>query len=70
MTLKKFFFSLMSSAFVLLNFFMGVIQCAYRGLLASKMYMTAKAIVANLISLIDTYGYVLNCARAYCTNRR
>ncbi|XP_052296068.1 probable trehalase [Citrus sinensis] len=40
-----------------------------RGLLASKMYMTAKAIVANLISLIDTYGYVLNCARAYCTNR-
>ncbi|KAK9187750.1 hypothetical protein WN944_019149 [Citrus x changshan-huyou] len=40
-----------------------------RGLLASKMYMTAKAIVTNLISLIDTYGYVLNCARAYCTNR-
>ncbi|KAK9202743.1 hypothetical protein WN943_012994 [Citrus x changshan-huyou] len=39
------------------------------GLLASKMYMTAKAIVTNLISLIDTYGYVLNCARAYCTNR-
>ncbi|KAH9719030.1 Trehalase [Citrus sinensis] len=29
----------------------------------------AKAIVTNLISLIDTYGYVLNCARAYCTNR-
>ncbi|KAH9775001.1 Trehalase [Citrus sinensis] len=40
------------------------------GLLASKMYMTAKAIVTNLISLIDTYGYVLNYARAYCTNRR
>ncbi|ESR52516.1 hypothetical protein CICLE_v10023271mg, partial [Citrus x clementina] len=40
-----------------------------KALLASKMYMTAKAIVTNLISLIDTYGYVLNCARAYCTNR-
>lgn len=40
-----------------------------RGLLASKMYKTAKAIVINLISLIDTYGYVLNGARAYYTNR-
>ncbi|KAJ9549793.1 hypothetical protein OSB04_022336 [Centaurea solstitialis] len=40
-----------------------------RGLLASKMYKTAKGIVLNLISLIDTYGYVLNGARAYYTNR-
>ncbi|GAV68695.1 Trehalase domain-containing protein [Cephalotus follicularis] len=40
-----------------------------RGLLASKMYETAKAIVTNLISLIHTYGYVLNGARAYYTNR-
>ncbi|KAH9685214.1 Trehalase [Citrus sinensis] len=40
-----------------------------RGLLASKMYKTAKAIVTNLIYLIDTYGYVLNGARAYYTNR-
>ncbi|XP_071702140.1 probable trehalase [Rutidosis leptorrhynchoides] len=40
-----------------------------RGLLASKMYETAKGIVLNLIDLIDTYGYVLNGARAYYTNR-
>ncbi|KAE8694309.1 putative trehalase [Hibiscus syriacus] len=40
-----------------------------RGLLASKMYETAKSIVTNLISLLDTYGYVLNGARAYYTNR-
>ena len=41
-----------------------------RDLLASKMYETAKAIVTNLISLLDAYGYVLNGARAYYTNRR
>ncbi|MCD7463292.1 hypothetical protein HAX54_050283 [Datura stramonium] len=41
-----------------------------RGLLVSKMYETAKGIVANLISLIDQFGYVLNGARAYYTNRR
>ncbi|KAK6263301.1 hypothetical protein QUC31_009117 [Theobroma cacao] len=40
-----------------------------RGLLASKMYETAKAIVTNLISLLETYGHVLNGARAYYTNR-
>ncbi|XP_038725509.1 probable trehalase [Tripterygium wilfordii] len=40
-----------------------------RGLLASKMCDTAKGIVNNLISLIDKYGYVLNGARAYYTNR-
>ncbi|KAH6818042.1 trehalase 1 [Perilla frutescens var. frutescens] len=40
-----------------------------RGLLASKMYETAKGIVHNLISLIDEFGYVLNGARAYYTNR-
>ncbi|XP_068635435.1 probable trehalase isoform X2 [Aristolochia californica] len=40
-----------------------------RGLLVSKMYNTAKSIVYNLISLIDAYGHVLNCARTYCTNR-
>ncbi|GMN31402.1 hypothetical protein TIFTF001_003245 [Ficus carica] len=40
-----------------------------RGLLASKMYKTAKAIVSNLISLVEEYGYVLNGARAYYTNR-
>ncbi|KAL6177822.1 hypothetical protein ACLB2K_049344 [Fragaria x ananassa] len=40
-----------------------------RGLLASKMYDTAKAIVTNLIFLIEEYGYVLNGARAYYTNR-
>ncbi|KAL3499032.1 hypothetical protein ACH5RR_041764 [Cinchona calisaya] len=40
-----------------------------RGLLASKMYETAKGIVTNLISLIDEFGYVLNGARAYYTNR-
>ncbi|KAK9275467.1 hypothetical protein L1049_022734 [Liquidambar formosana] len=40
-----------------------------RGLLASKMYETAKGIVTNLISLLDEYGHVLNGARAYYTNR-
>ncbi|XP_009782059.1 probable trehalase [Nicotiana sylvestris] len=40
-----------------------------RGLLASKMYETAKGIVSNLVSLIDQFGYVLNGARAYYTNR-
>ncbi|OWM85189.1 hypothetical protein CDL15_Pgr027976 [Punica granatum] len=41
-----------------------------RGLLASKMYETAKGIVTNLIYLLDTYGHVLNGARVYYTNRR
>ncbi|XP_059276398.1 probable trehalase isoform X1 [Lycium ferocissimum] len=40
-----------------------------RGLLASKMCETAKGIVNNLISLIDEFGYVLNGARAYYSNR-
>ncbi|KAL5719054.1 alpha,alpha-trehalase [Ranunculus cassubicifolius] len=40
-----------------------------RGLLVSKMYETAKSIVYNLISLIDEYGFVLNGARAYYSNR-
>ncbi|CAL1373654.1 unnamed protein product [Linum trigynum] len=40
-----------------------------RGLLASKMYDTAKSIVTNLIYLLDTYGHVLNGARSYYTNR-
>ncbi|KAG9142882.1 hypothetical protein Leryth_005626 [Lithospermum erythrorhizon] len=33
------------------------------------MYETAKGIVDNLISMIDQFGYVLNGARAYYTNR-
>ncbi|CAN1299793.1 TRE1 [Linum perenne] len=40
-----------------------------RGLMASKMYDTAKSIVTNLIYLLDTYGHVLNGARSYYTNR-
>ncbi|XP_059662182.1 probable trehalase [Cornus florida] len=40
-----------------------------RGLLASKMYESAKGIVINLISLINEFGHVLNGARAYYTNR-
>ncbi|XP_073053983.1 probable trehalase [Primulina eburnea] len=40
-----------------------------RGLLASKMYDTAKGIVYNLISLAHESGYVLNGARLYYTNR-
>ncbi|XP_078154536.1 putative trehalase [Carex rostrata] len=40
-----------------------------RGLLASKMYETAKGIVLNLVSLIETYGHVLNGARTYYINR-
>ncbi|XP_043698418.1 probable trehalase [Telopea speciosissima] len=40
-----------------------------RGLLASKMYTTAKSIVLNLLYLLDEYGYVLNGARVYYTNR-
>lgn len=48
--------------------FMCLLYC--RGLLASKMYDTATGIVTNLVSLIDQFGYVLNGARAYYTNRR
>ncbi|XP_012086663.1 trehalase isoform X2 [Jatropha curcas] len=40
-----------------------------RGLLASKMYETAKSIVTNLISLVNKYGFALNGGRAYYTNR-
>ncbi|KAL8150297.1 hypothetical protein V2J09_020105 [Rumex salicifolius] len=40
-----------------------------RGLLASKMHETAKSIVTNLISLVEHYGFVLNGARKYYTNR-
>ncbi|XP_058203654.1 probable trehalase [Rhododendron vialii] len=40
-----------------------------RGLLVSKMYDTAKGIVSNLISLVDEFGFVLNGARKYYTNR-
>ncbi|KAI4315561.1 hypothetical protein L6164_028357 [Bauhinia variegata] len=40
-----------------------------RGLLVSKMYKTAAAIVTNLIAFIEEYGFVLNGARAYYTNR-
>ncbi|XP_030540312.1 probable trehalase isoform X2 [Rhodamnia argentea] len=40
-----------------------------RGLLASKMYATAKAIVTNLVYLLEQYGHVLNGARVYYTNR-
>ncbi|KAH7852366.1 hypothetical protein Vadar_023980 [Vaccinium darrowii] len=40
-----------------------------RGLLASKMHETAKGIVANLISLVDEFGFVLNGARTYYCNR-
>nr|CAD1835474.1 unnamed protein product [Ananas comosus var. bracteatus] len=40
-----------------------------RGLLVSKMYDTAKGIVNNLISLIETYGHVLNGARTYYSSR-
>lgn len=40
-----------------------------RGLLASKMHETAKAIVTNLIHLLEEYGHVLNGARVYYTNR-
>ncbi|KAG6428426.1 hypothetical protein SASPL_112677 [Salvia splendens] len=41
-----------------------------RGLLASKMHETAKGMVYNLISLVNEFGYPLNGARAYYTNRR
>lgn len=34
------------------------------------MYKTAKSIVTNLLSLIEEYGFVLNGARVYYTNRR
>ncbi|XP_057520441.1 probable trehalase [Amaranthus tricolor] len=40
-----------------------------RGLLASHMHKTATAIVTNLLYLVEKYGYVLNGARAYYTNR-
>lgn len=41
-----------------------------RGLLVSKMYDTAKAVVNNLLWLVDVYGHVLNGARVYYSNRR
>ncbi|XP_072068220.1 probable trehalase isoform X2 [Arachis hypogaea] len=34
------------------------------------MHKTATAIVMNLVSLIEKYGFVLNEARQYYTNRR
>ncbi|KAM0898693.1 hypothetical protein ACQ4PT_021761 [Festuca glaucescens] len=40
-----------------------------RGLLVSKMYETAKDIVLNLVYLVEEYGFVLNGARSYYTNR-
>lgn len=40
-----------------------------RGLLVSKMYDTAKDIVLNLVFLVEKYGFVLNGARSYYTNR-
>ncbi|KAL6005632.1 hypothetical protein ACLOJK_006202 [Asimina triloba] len=40
-----------------------------RGLLVSKMYDTATSIVSNLMTLIEEYGFVLNGARTYYTNR-
>ncbi|KAM3402747.1 hypothetical protein ACQJBY_006515 [Aegilops geniculata] len=40
-----------------------------RGLLVSKMYDTAKDIVLNLLYLVEEYGFVLNGARSYYTNR-
>jgi alpha,alpha-trehalase len=43
-------------------------QC--RGLLVSKMYDTAKAIVLNLVYLLEKYGFVPNGARSYYINRR
>jgi hypothetical protein len=43
-------------------------QC--RGLLVSKMYDTAKAIVLNLVYMLEKYGFVPNGARSYYINRR
>ncbi|CAN6300387.1 unnamed protein product [Urochloa humidicola] len=40
-----------------------------RGLLVGKMYDTAKDIVLNLVYMVETYGFVLNGARSYYTNR-
>uniref|UniRef100_A0A0D9XLM9 Trehalase n=1 Tax=Leersia perrieri TaxID=77586 RepID=A0A0D9XLM9_9ORYZ len=40
-----------------------------RGLLVSKMYETAKDIALNLVYLVEKYGFVLNGARSYYTNR-
>ncbi|KAI8546163.1 hypothetical protein RHMOL_Rhmol07G0096200 [Rhododendron molle] len=40
-----------------------------RGLLASKMYETAKGILSNLVYLVDEFGFVLNGARTYYSNR-
>ncbi|CAH8314172.1 unnamed protein product [Eruca vesicaria subsp. sativa] len=40
-----------------------------KGLLICKMFTTAKGLVTNLMSLVETYGYALNGARAYYTNR-
>jgi len=34
------------------------------------MYETAKEVVVNLLYLVERYGFVLNGARSYYTNRR
>ncbi|TKV95334.1 hypothetical protein SEVIR_9G356700v4 [Setaria viridis] len=40
-----------------------------RGLLVSKMFETAKDIALNLVYMVEKYGFVLNGARSYYTNR-
>ncbi|KFK28961.1 hypothetical protein AALP_AA7G071100 [Arabis alpina] len=40
-----------------------------KGLMTSQMFTTAKGLVTNLMTLVETYGYALNGARAYYTNR-
>jgi len=37
--------------------------------MVSKMYDTAKHVVLNLVYLVEKYGFVLNGARSYYTNR-
>lgn len=41
-----------------------------RGLLACEMRSTAKHVVMNLLSLVDTTGHIPNGARTYYENRR
>uniref|UniRef100_J3N468 Trehalase n=1 Tax=Oryza brachyantha TaxID=4533 RepID=J3N468_ORYBR len=53
-----------------LDFMIGVyFYYTVQGLLVSKMYETAKDIALNLVYLVEKYGFVLNGARSYYTNR-
>lgn len=40
------------------------------GLIASGLHRTAVGMLRNMLTLVDTYGFVPNGSRTYYTNRR